>query len=734
MENFKNNNLEISLTLEHGDDKYVNDIYIKFMEVNLNYSLITGGHGMIGSNINFGYKPTSKDMDICDKNSIEKYINRINRISCIIHMAAINLRESEQFKKRAIEININGTTNMLNVAMKYKIPFIYLSSGAVFSSDNSNVKFDETFIPFPNSIYGYTKLAGENISLLYEKTIVIRTGWVFGGNQKNHYKFVENAINNFYTNAEIKASTDFYGSPTYVIDLIEKIKELIETNKYGINHIVNDGIANGYEISMEISNILKIKNQIITKQRAENIPNSGPNRSKTEILETIYASNKMRSWKSALKEYCKLYIEKKQLVESKNSLDECCINLQKWRNRDNCRLCNKRDMKVFLNLEPTPPANHFVKIPTKQECIPLDVAICMDCKHIQLIQIIEPSFLYSNYFYASSTSETMTNHLKKSVIEFIEKTGTGKNDFILEIGANDGVCIKYLIENGFTNVIGVDPAENIKSRNELPIICDFFGSKLLPTLRKKFKPFKLIYSFHCCAHIEDIQDVFKTINEILDDNGIFIIEVGYFYEVFKNNCFDTVYHEHIDYHTVTAMQKFALSQKLFLYEINTNEIQGGSIQFFMCKNNKHLHINKEIETFISNERKLMLHNYDTLLDWKTKIRYCGNDINYIINGLKYFGKKIAGYGASAKSTTFLYQYKILNNALEFIIDDSVYKQDYYSPGLNIPIKRLDILKTEKIDYVLILSWNFSKEIINNLKNYRNSGMRIIIPFPEIKIV
>jgi dTDP-4-dehydrorhamnose reductase len=193
----------------------------------LNHALITGGHGMVGKNINFGFKPTSTEMDITDSNSIVNYISKLNNITCIIHLAACNLRDSEDSHIKSINLNINGTTNMLKLAMRLNIPFIQVSSGAVFSSLNQNMIFDENYKTCPNSMYGYTKEASEKISLLYDKTILIRTGWLFGGNQKTHYKFVEHVINNLTCNNTVKASNNFYGSPTFVIDLIEHMKFLI---------------------------------------------------------------------------------------------------------------------------------------------------------------------------------------------------------------------------------------------------------------------------------------------------------------------------------------------------------------------------------------------------------------------------------------------------------------------------------------------------------------------------
>jgi len=689
----------------------------------LNYALITGGHGMVGKNINFGFKPTSSEMDITDNSSITNYISKLNNITCIIHLAACNLRDSENSHIKSINLNINGTTNMLKLAMRLNIPFIQVSSGAVFSSLNQNMIFDENYKTCPNSMYGYTKEASEKISLLYDKTILIRTGWLFGGNQKTHYKFVENTINYFLTNNTVIASNNLYGSPTYVIDLIDQMKDLIINLKYGIHHVVNSGFATGYEIALEISQLLNKDSSLIKSVESHLIPNAGPPRSLSESLESKY---NLRSWKLALKEYVQIYLNNLNINKPQITIDKI------WSERKQCRLCNSYNLETFLNLEPTPPANQFIKEIKNQEKIPLDLCKCKDCHHIQLLQIIDPEYLYRDYFYVSSTSTTMTKHLIFNINNFV--SDLNKYDNILEIGANDGVCIKHLLDSGFQNVLGIDPAVNINQRHNLPIICDFFGSKSLNKIQEKYKTFKLIYAFHCCAHIENIQDVFSTIYKLLDDYGIFIMEVGYFYQVYKNNIFDVIYHEHIDYHTCTAMQKFASKNNLLLFDVKENNIQGGSIQFHLCKNNSPRYIETSVFSTIQKEKDIKLFLIDYLLKMKNNIVKCSTDIRYIINGIVASGKTIVGYGASAKSTTFLHQFKLSNSTIKYIIDDNIYKQNFYTPGLHIPIRSINILETEIINYVIILSCNFTEEILSKLEIYRVLGLRIIIPFPEIKII
>jgi dTDP-4-dehydrorhamnose reductase/SAM-dependent methyltransferase len=695
----------------------------------LEYSLITGGYGMIGKNINFGIKPTSKEMNITNSISIENYISNLKKISCIIHLAALNLRDCEESYSKAISVNINGTINMLNQAIKLNIPFIFVSSGAVFSSFNPDMVFNEDHETCPNCFYGFTKESSEKIVSLYPKTIIIRTGWLFGGNQKTHYKFVENSINYLLTNNVITASHNFYGSPTYVIDLINHMEYLIENLKYGIHHVVNSGFATGYQIALEIVNILNKDINLINSVESHKIPNAGPLRSLCESLESKYNFNNLRSWKIALKEYIEIYLNKLNTNIKLNNIEN-----KNWHIRDKCRLCDSFNLENFLNLEPTPPANNFVKTKIKQELIPIDLCKCKDCNHIQLLQILNPSLLYSNYFYVSSTSNIMKEHLKNNIQQFINELNLNFSDNILEIGANDGICIKYLLDNGFKNVLGIDPASNIYKRHNLPIICDFFGSNILKEIKNKFKSFKLIYGFHCCAHIENIQDVFKTVYKLLDEDGKFIIEVGYFYEVYKKNLFDVIYHEHIDYHTCKPMQNFAFKNNLLLYKIKENSIQGGSIQFYFCKNNYKINIDNSVLETINKEKEIKLHSLDELIKIKNNIIKCCFDIRIIINSIISYGKIIVGYGASAKSTTFLHQFKLTNNSIKYIIDDNIFKQNHYTPGLNIPIKSINILDQEDIDYIIILSCNFADEIITKLNKYRIKGLRIIIPFPEIKII
>lgn len=686
--------------------------------------LITGGNGMIGKAMKFGIKPSSNMMNINDYDAIKKYVIDYN-IKYIIHLAAINLRESESSINNAINININGTANVVRVAKEFNIPVLYMSSGAVFSSSNCYEKFNENSVPSPNCNYGITKLSGEKIVSLYDKGIIVRTGWVFGGNQKTHFKFIDLSITNLLLNKNIYGSIDFVGSPIYVNDLVDATLYLLQNEKYGLYHVVNEGHASGYEIGLEIARVLNKDPSLVIGVKSTEVPNSGPNRSNSEILVSNHSIIKLRNWKLALIEYIESLSEvKDNIIMETNS---------NYSNRTFCRLCNSENIRLVFELEPTPFANNFVPKIKYQECIPLNICKCISCEHIQLEQIINPKLLFENYYYTSSASTTMVRHLQNSLDFFINYLKLNKSDTILEIGSNDGVCIKYLIDNNFTNVIGIDPAKNIKLRNNLPIICEFFGSHMYNFFNSKYNKFKLIFGFHCCAHIENIQDVFNTIFRLLDDDGVFIMEVGYFYQVYKNKTFDTIYHEHIDYYTCTSINNYCNNNNLMLFDAIETNIQGGSIQFYICKKESLKYKKSDnIDILIKKEEENI--NFDMLVSWITKINGVGEDLYYFLKSIKNSNKKIAGYGASAKSTTFMYYFGLSNTIIDYIIDDSIYKINHYSPGLNIPIKSIDNLEKNKVDYIIILSWNFKNEIIEKLKKYVDVGLKVIIPFPNIQVI
>jgi hypothetical protein len=215
---------------------------------------------------------------------------------------------------------------------------------------------------------------------------------------------------------------------------------------------------------------------------------------------------------------------------------------------------------------------------------------------------------------------------------------------------------------------------------------------------------------------------------------VFIFEVGYFHEVYNNKTFDTIYHEHLDYHLFIPLITFFHKIDMEIFDVKNILIQGGSIRVYVSHLNQKIINKKNINKIIKNEEKVNYSDQKIYSDYQNFIYNIKKQLKRKIKILRSKKKKIAGYGASAKSTTLLNYFKITNKHLDFIADINKLKQSKYSPGSNIKILSPNEIYTKKIDYLLILSWNFSKEIILQNINFLNNGGKFIIPYPKIHII
>lgn len=261
--------------------------------------LVTGGAGMVGSQVTFGIKPNHKELDITNPTSIEKAIKK-HKPDVILHLAAFaNMLGCEEDKIKAKKINVTGTENIARACKKNGVRLVYMSTCAVFDGKKKTPYIEKDKAKSLN-VYGKTKLEGEEIAQkILPGVLIIRTGWLFGGNKKDK-KFVQLTYQKFKENIEVMATSDRVGSPTYIKDLLSTIKKLIDKNSSGIYHLVNSGTASYADIAKEIKKIGRFK-QKIKKVLARDIENKKLKRGKNEALAS--SKIKLRSWKIALKEY-----------------------------------------------------------------------------------------------------------------------------------------------------------------------------------------------------------------------------------------------------------------------------------------------------------------------------------------------------------------------------------------------------------------------------------------------
>ncbi len=405
--------------------------------------------------------------------------------------------------------------------------------------------------------------------------------------------------------------------------------------------------------------------------------------------------------------------------------------------RSECVLCDSKKLVSVLNFGKTPLANSYPSSNnTKESKFSLTNLLCKNCGHLQLKEIINSKKMFENYLYVSGTSPVLEKHFVEYAKKIEKKFKLNNNDKILDIACNDGTFLKWFVKNKYKNVIGVEPAKNLRRenlKNKIDINTFFFNFRNSYILKKKYNSFKLITANNVCAHTPYLKSFFKGIKNILDKNGVFIFEVSYLLDVYRKLTFDTIYHEHMSYHTLMPLINFAHRFDLQVFDFDLVKAQGGSIRVYVSHKGSYKVALKKINKQILLEKKYKLFDQRTYYNYKIKIKDAKLKLRKIINNFKKKKFLIVGYGAPAKLTTFSHVLGINNNDLKYIVDDSKLKQNKFAPGKKIPINKFEILKKNSPDVILVLAWNFFDSIYSKCKKNIKKKIIYINPFPNIKI-
>ena len=407
--------------------------------------------------------------------------------------------------------------------------------------------------------------------------------------------------------------------------------------------------------------------------------------------------------------------------------------------RRRCVLCNSTKLKKVLNFKKTPLANSYVSYPgVKEKIFPLICVLCSDCKHLQLQHLIKPELLFEDYMYVSGTSPVLVKHFENYFKKIKKTISLNKSkDKILDIACNDGTFLKFFVKDKFKNVVGIEPAKNLRHLNKakkIDINTSFFNLKNSYFYKKKYKNFKVITANNVFAHVPDLRDFALGVKNILAKDGLFIFEVSYLKNVIEKLTFDTIYHEHMSYHSLTPLIKFFKSLGMKLVNFDLVEAQGGSIRVYVGHEN--LSENKvKISNQVLIEKKMGILKENLYRKYFRRIISQKKKINKLIErDILKKNKILIGYGAPAKVTTLSYAFNLGKKHIKYIVDDNDLKQDKYTPGKNIKIIKFENLKSVKFDFIIILAWNFADPIIKKLnKTFKNRNFKIIVPFPKLKI-
>lgn len=402
-----------------------------------------------------------------------------------------------------------------------------------------------------------------------------------------------------------------------------------------------------------------------------------------------------------------------------------------------CRSCGDSRLAMVLSLGATPLANSLPTEATKNEPeprYPLELVFCESCTLLQITETVPPEILFRDYRYFSSFSDTMLRHAKEIADRMATELSLGKNSLAAEIASNDGYLLKNYVARGVP-VLGIEPALNIAKvaeENGVRTVADFFGRELGAKLAAEGKRANVLHANNVMAHVPDINGVVAGVAAFLAPDGVFVTESPYAKQMLDHTEFDTIYHEHLFYYSLTAQSALYERHDLYVADVEELPIHGGSIRTFV-RHKSYGSPSARVKELLAREEAWGVRTLAAYMPFRDRVAALKKNLTELLAKLKGEGKTIAAYGAAAKGSTLLNYFGIGRDLLDFVVDRSVHKQGRYMPGLEIPILPAEALLEKKPDYTLLLTWNFADEILSQQKAYRDAGGKFIVPIPEVTI-
>lgn len=412
--------------------------------------------------------------------------------------------------------------------------------------------------------------------------------------------------------------------------------------------------------------------------------------------------------------------------------------------REDCRLCGHKDLVPVLHLEPTPPANEFVSDPSvQQDVFDLDVHMCGACGHVQLPTVVSPERLFRNYVYVSGTSPVFVQHFRDYALEISEELDLKEGELVVEVGSNDGTLLRCFKDRGL-RVLGVDPAKDIASRateSGIPTIPEFFTPELAHKIEKEHGKAQLVVANNVYAHVDDMFGLTLGIADLLGPGGVFTFEVSYLVDVLEKTLFDTVYHEHLSYHSVGPLLSFFPRAGMRMFDARRIPTHGGSMRGYVCRSTEgYGTARQDMHNMLASERGLGLYAPGAYSGVKTnepffnlwrRVSSLKEQLTGRIRSARSHGKTVAAFGAPAKATTLMYQFDLGPDAVDFVVDDSPLKQGLYTPGKHVPVLPSSALYERRPDMVVVLAWNFADSIVSKHRRYMDEGGKFVVPLPSL---
>jgi 2-polyprenyl-3-methyl-5-hydroxy-6-metoxy-1,4-benzoquinol methylase len=408
--------------------------------------------------------------------------------------------------------------------------------------------------------------------------------------------------------------------------------------------------------------------------------------------------------------------------------------------RTTCRACEGNRLEPVLDLGSTPLANRLLaenELTQPEPRFPLELVFCPACTLLQITETVPPEVLFRDYVYFSSFSDTMLAHASQLATSLIEKRRFHPGSLVVEAASNDGYLLKHYAAKKIP-VLGIEPARNIAAvaeKNGVRTISEFFGRELATRLNREGISADIFHANNVLAHVADLPGFVTGIATILKPTGIAVIETPYALDMLEKIEFDTIYHEHLCYYSLTALDRLFAAHGLQIVDVERLEIHGGSLRLtIQHASSGTATVSHRVRDLLTHEQHFGINKLAAYRDFATRVGTLKHELLSLLHQLKAAGKRIAAYGASAKGSTLLNYFGLGQNTLDFLVDRSTIKQGKYAPGTHLRIDPPTRLLEDNPDFVLLLTWNFADEILAQQQEYIRRGGRFILPLPVPRIV
>lgn len=405
-----------------------------------------------------------------------------------------------------------------------------------------------------------------------------------------------------------------------------------------------------------------------------------------------------------------------------------------------CRFCDSRLKHVFADLGMSPLSNSYVKpgdLAVMEPFYPLVVFVCSNCFLVQLEQVESPEHIFSDYSYFSSFSESWVEHARRYTDKIVDRMGLGQSHRVVEIASNDGYLLQHFVARGIP-VLGIEPAANVAAaaiEKNIPTMIEFFDTSLARRMVADGKRADLIAGNNILAHVPALNDFVQGLKLLLKPQGVITLEFPHLMRLMEENQFDTIYHEHFSYFSLHTVRQVMRAHGLRIFYVEELSTHGGSLRIYVChEEDGGKPVDKRVADLAAREDASAITVIQTYLSFGEKVKRTKRKFLEFLIAAKDQGRSIVGYGAPAKGNTLLNYCGVRTDFIDYTVDRSPHKQGCFLPGTRIPIYHPDRIKETRPDYVVILPWNLTDEIIQQMGYIRDWNGRFVVPIPEVRIL